>query len=88
MTSTAPWPDETIARYLNQVGATVDIRSTPGVIAWACGGCPAARDSFPLADTNPDRYGGYDLHNALIKAQQAAQEHAADCRALPRPDAA
>jgi hypothetical protein len=67
-----PWPEGVLFRFLNLVGATVDLRQAatgPNSLQSECTGC-----GTPFG---PD-------HNFLVK--QAAQQHAETCRALPRPE--
>jgi hypothetical protein len=70
---TAPWPKNTIARYLTVAGATIDLRrptNDNGALHGECGGC--------------DEYFGINA-DSIVKPK--AQAHAEKCRALPRPAA-
>lgn len=47
MTEPTTWPQGVIARYLNQVGATVDVARHGQSHVAACTGCPRYEDDGP-----------------------------------------
>jgi hypothetical protein len=65
-----PWPEGVTHRYVNQVGATVDITGGGTQTFASCTGCPFGDSGTPASE----RY-----------AHEEAQRHAEKCRALPRP---
>lgn len=90
MTSSTAWPENVIARYLNAVGATVDITddSHIGRVSVRCQGCTWA-DHYNTGGLIDDT----DAQNAervaaiMPGARQLTQSHAETCRALPNPNA-
>ncbi|MFB6813093.1 hypothetical protein ACFCV8_00900 [Streptomyces sp. NPDC056347] len=69
---TEPWPKGVTHRYVNQVGATIDITGGGDNTGYRCTGCPY-------------RSGPYWVERV---AHEHAQGHAEKCRGLPRPEAA
>lgn len=69
--SPAPWPDGVTARYLTALDATVDLMNLGA--GRAAAHCTASCDWTTGATSS-------------TAARASAQDHAATCRALPRPD--
>lgn len=89
-TESAAWPGGVIARYVNVVGAHVDITyaSHSGLITATCTGC----GWVDLTDTggyayDPPEKEAARVEKALPESREYAQAHAEKCRALPRPTA-
>ncbi|MGI5422964.1 hypothetical protein [Actinomadura luteofluorescens] len=80
------WPDGVIARYVTVGGATVDIteidRNERGGGVYetvaTCTGCPTGRERFHW-EQGKDKADG--------EARAWAQQHASECRAVPKPKA-
>lgn len=93
----APWPEGVIVRYLNVVGATVDLSPTRFMSRWN-GGPPYAAsepretNGFQWTCNGCLSYGREgDTYNdpnfrELKEARDDAQAHAERCRAMPRPE--
>jgi hypothetical protein len=69
--ATEPWPEGVIARYLNLVGATIDVTGNGTHVYARCTACPFGHTP------------GLSWQEA--RAHELAQGHAEKCRALPRP---
>lgn len=67
--------DDVVMRFLTQGGATVELRkgSKPGrlVYPYLCLGCDYE----------------FDNYDSIVHARTEANEHAANCRAMPKPTA-
>ncbi|MEV5242958.1 hypothetical protein AB0K89_28175 [Streptomyces cinnamoneus] len=73
-----PWPEGVFARYQNVAGAHIDLfQHVSGNPHWRCTACP---ETSVGAYTNPF---GHPFSTKEIYRQ--AQDHAATCRALPKP---
>ncbi|MHB9857644.1 hypothetical protein [Streptomyces sp. YIM S03343] len=101
MTEQQPWGPNTIARYLTVAGATVDLThqlggrlSQPEPVATlaTCTGCPDSQQYSHWFGSGSEADGTYteapDEARATRQARIWAQDHAATCRALPKPEAA
>jgi len=101
MTTTTGWPEGVIARYLTVGGCSVDLvhgnrtYPTPDGIgenrnhtSATCTGCPAAEEfnhwRVVKRMTFDDKV--RDPEAADRDARDWAQSHAAECRAIPRPE--
>jgi hypothetical protein len=83
-TETAAWPEDVIARYLTVGGAVVDIAHDTDATVARCGGCGAYRaEEWRTYASRWDRSGN---GGADAEARAWAQEHAEQCRAMPRPE--
>lgn len=84
-----PWSEGTIARYWTVAGATVDIAyaSHSGLLIATCTGCEQIErtDTGGLL-TDPPEKEAARIEKALPQSRELAQAHAAECRALPRPE--
>ncbi|WP_242892533.1 hypothetical protein [Actinomadura litoris] len=78
----AAWPEGVIGRYTTVGGSTVDLMHTRKGIAAVCCGCPDAEFEGEFDSTYSK---GRAVRRATRAAQDWAQEHAASCRAVPRP---
>ncbi|MFC9682704.1 hypothetical protein [Streptomyces sp. NPDC056948] len=67
---TEPWPEGVTARFVNLVGATVDVTGSGQRTRARCSGCIFGKSELPATE-------GY--------THDEAQRHAERCRALPRP---
>lgn len=96
-----PWPEDVLARFLTQGGAVVDLhRQEWKVYHYATQFTPAEmveKRGFNWRCLGCDAIGGGDLHSwdgrgyeerEPRESRQAANEHATECRALPRPGGA
>ncbi|MFE2045334.1 NUDIX domain-containing protein [Streptomyces sp. NPDC059477] len=73
-----PWPEDVFARYTTLAGAHVDLfRAADGWPQWRCAACPATSVGAYTGPFN-DPFGDTEIH-------RQAQDHAARCRALPKP---
>ncbi len=85
MSAATAWPEGVIARYLTAGGATVDLVNERDSVVATCQGClnwTATSYDDPACDGRPNRAWANKC------ASQAAQGHAAVCRALPKPGVA
>ncbi|MEU2134427.1 hypothetical protein [Streptomyces sp. NPDC018352] len=98
-----PWPNGVTARYLAVGGATVDlvhgnryyptedgIGETRNHTSVTCLGCQAAEEFSHWATRTGitgAKWMDYDPDAADTAARAWAQKHAAECRAMPRPEA-
>ncbi|MFI2214953.1 hypothetical protein [Streptomyces sp. NPDC020141] len=73
-----PWPEGVFARYTTLAGAHADLfRKESGWAQWRCAACPATSVGAYTGPFN-DPFGDTEIH-------RQAQDHAAQCRALPKP---
>lgn len=88
-TQQTAWPDGVIARYLTVGGATVDTTSAyaePHEVALVCV-CAGCSDSTTIYDGQwPEAPLSQRMEVALKHARKHSQEHAEQCRAMPRPE--
>lgn len=86
------WPEGVIARYLTVGGATVDLAddSHAGYVTAICTGerCgwQERTETHGMVYDTPEKT-KVRVERALPRAQAYAQDHAAACRAMPRPTA-
>jgi len=99
----ATWPSGVIARYLTAAGATVDLTERIGYFEIEhptethaeCRGCGANHTVEWGWDPHHAHFGhgpqpDFDEHGRFStpRAREWAQDHAATCRAVPKPDGA
>lgn len=92
------WPADVIARFVNHGGALVDLHRARFTTRWRPSGPPYAAhrpyevDGFNWRCLGCAAYGRegetyYDPgFRAMDEARAGAQEHAENCRAIPRPE--
>lgn len=85
-TTATAWPEGVIARYLTVGGATVDLRPGSDSCESVCGGCDARE--FSRGFTYINRAAPGTLRELAVRdAKEWSQEHASECRAMPKPEA-
>ncbi|MFI6530234.1 NUDIX domain-containing protein [Streptomyces uncialis] len=73
-----PWPENVFTRYTTLAGAHVDLfRTERGRPQWRCAACSGTSVGAYTGPFN-DPFGDTEIH-------RQAQDHAAQCRALPKP---
>jgi hypothetical protein len=98
---TAAWPEGVIARYLTVGGGFVDVFERSGSVITqhptethvTCSGCPATHtvdwgwDAYHAEfGTGPQKDFDEGGKSSTPIARTWAQDHAATCRAVPRPE--
>ena len=79
-----PWPEGVIARYLTVAGALVELTDGPDHITGTCTGCP--KEAWPYPFSYDPTCSGFRMDSYVKRdATSWAQNHAGQCRALPRP---
>lgn len=84
----APWPDETLARFLTAGFGTVDVSRIEGTVysAAVCCGCLEGHQANKFGEgCLGGREWAVERNESVAKTW--AQDHAAQCRAMPKPEA-